>query len=122
MTASEEKKREIEIKIQAIEQRFDRKLQATKETIEIGKSPQKIISKRPIISICITFGLGFLSESVENAAARAKIIFDKSSYKHTYDGTQPFQKHNNTALISGAFKHGLKKRLTQKLIDSFYIC
>ena len=41
MTASEEKKREIEIKIQAIEQRFDRKLQATKETIEIGKSPQK---------------------------------------------------------------------------------
>lgn len=119
MMASEKKKREIEIKIQAIEQRFDRKLQATKETIEIGKSPQKIISKRPIISICITFGLGFLSGRISgNAAARKKIIFDKQEHVRSNDATQPFQKHNNTALISGAFKHGLKKRLTQKLIDS----
>ena len=119
MTSSEEKKREIEIKIQAIEQRFDHKLQATKEKIEIGKSPKKIISKHPIISIFITFGLGFLSGGKGgNAAARKKIISDKQEYVHSNDGMQAFQKQNNKALISGAFKHGLKKRLTQKLIDS----
>ena len=119
MTSSEEKKREIEIKIQAIEQRFDRKLQATKETIEIGKSPQKIISKRPIISICITFGLGFLSGRIGgNAATRKKIISEQQEYIHPNDGTKPFQRQNNKELISGALKHRLKKRLTQKLIDS----
>ena len=48
MTASEEKKREIEIKIQAIEQRFDRKLQATKETIEIASecTTERIYSRK----------------------------------------------------------------------------
>ena len=46
MTNSQLKKQEIEKKIQAIEQRFDNKFQATKETIELGKSPQKLVSKR----------------------------------------------------------------------------
>ena len=57
MTNSQLKKQEIEKKIQAIEQRFDNKFQATKETIELGKSPQKLVSKRPLSSLLITFGL-----------------------------------------------------------------
>ena len=55
MTNSQLKKQEIEKKIQAIEQRFDNKFQATKETIELSKSPQKLVSKRPISSLLITF-------------------------------------------------------------------
>ena len=61
MTNSQLKKQEIEERIQAIEQRFDNKFQATKETIELGRSPQKLVSKRPISSLLITFGLGLIA-------------------------------------------------------------
>jgi hypothetical protein len=72
MTNSQLKKQEIEERIQAIEQRFDNKFQATKETIELGRSPQKLVSKRPFGSLLITFGLGLIAGRVARAASTRK--------------------------------------------------
>ncbi len=74
MNSSQEKKQEIEKKIQAIEQRFDKKLRATRETIELGKSPQKFVSKRPIVSLFLTFSLGLLAGRVVGTASTRRKI------------------------------------------------
>ena len=118
MTSSQEKKRDIEKKIQAIEKRFDQKLQATKETIEIGKSPQKLVSKRPFSTLFITFGLGLLTGKVTGTAStRKKIPAD------THQGS--LQNHTNYAchlderrgLVSNEVKLSVKRRITQKIIN-----
>lgn len=118
MTCSQKKKRDIEKKIQAIEKRFDQKLQATKETIEIGKSPQKLVSKHPFSSLFITFGLGLLTGKVTGTAStRKKITAD------THQGS--LQNHSNYSShleeekgwVGSDVKQRVKRRITQRIID-----
>jgi len=118
MTNSQLKKQEIEERIQAIEQRFDNKFQATKETIELGRSPQKLVSKRPFGSLLITFGLGLIAGRVARAAStRKKFTSDthhNSLQKHSNDSSH-FEERRG--LVSNEVKLSVKRRITQKIIN-----
>ena len=119
MTSSQEKKRDIEKKIQAIEKRFDQKLQVTKETIEIGKSPQKLVSKRPFSSLLIFFGLGLLAgKMVGNGSSIRNITSDNQDYCQQNDHEHSDSLEERKDLDSSSLKKILKKRVKQKLIDS----
>ena len=119
MTSSQEKKRDIEKKIQAIEKRFDQKLQATKETIEIGKSPQKLVSKRPFSSLLIFFGLGLLAgKMVGNGSSIRNITSDNQDYCQQNDHEHSDSLEERKDLVSSSLKQLLKRRVKQKLIDS----
>jgi hypothetical protein len=118
MTSSQEKKRDIEKKIQAIEKRFDQKLQATKETIELGKSPQKLFSKKPFSLLFITFGIGLLAGKIaRNASSSQKNTSDNQDYSQQSD-----HKHSHSletkGLVSSSLKQLMKRRVRQKLVDS----
>ena len=118
MTNSQLKKQEIEKKIQAIEQRLNNKFQATKETIELGRSPQKLVSKRPLGSLLITFSLGLIAGRVARAAStRKKFISDTH-----HNSLQSHSKYSNQfqesrGLLSNEVKLSVKKRITQKIIN-----
>ena len=119
MTSSQEKKRDIEKKIQAIEKRFDQKLQVTKETTEIGKSPQKLVSKRPFSSLLIFFGLGLLAgKMVGNGSSIRNITSDNQDYCQQNDHEHSDSLEERKDLDSSSLKKILKKRVKQKLIDS----
>tara|TARA_X000000950_G_scaffold64567_1_gene79176 strand:+ start:866 stop:1297 length:432 start_codon:yes stop_codon:yes gene_type:complete len=119
MTSSQEKKRDIEKKIQAIEKRFDQKLQVTKETIEIGKSPQKLVSKRPFSSLLIFFGLGLLARKmVGNGSSIRNITSDNQNHCQQNDHEHSDSLEERKDLDSSSLKKILKKRVKQKLIDS----
>ena len=119
MTSSQEKKRDIEKKIQAIEKRFDEKLQATKETIEIGKSPQRLVSKRPFSSLLIFFGLGLLAgKMVGNGSSIRNITSDNQDYCQQNDHEHSDSLEERKDLVSSSLKQLLKRRVKQKLIDS----
>ena len=115
MTNSQLKKQEIEERIQAIEQRFDNKFQATKETIELGRSPQKLVSKRPLGSLLITFSLGLIAGRVARAAStRKKFISDTH-----HNSLQSHSKYSNQfqesrGLLSNEVKLSVKKELLKK--------
>jgi hypothetical protein len=115
MTNSQLKKQEIEKKIQAIEQRFDNKFQATKETIELGKSPQKLVSKRPISSLLITFGLGLIAGKVARAASTRK-RFPSDTHHNSLQNHSNYSSHfdERRGLVSNEVKLSVKRRITQK--------
>ena len=118
MTNSQVKKQEIEKKIQAIEHRFEKKFQATKETIELGTSPQKLVSKRPFVSLFLTFGLGVLAgKVVGTASTRKKITTDSHhSSQQNYSNYSSYW-DDGKELVGNAVKQRMKKRITQKVID-----
>ena len=119
MTSSQEKKRDIEKKIQAIEKRFDQKLQVTKETIEIGKSPQKLVSKRPFSSLFIFFSLGLLAgKMVRNGSSNSNITSNTQDYCQQNGHEHSDSLEERKDLDSSSLKKILKKRVKQKLIDS----
>ena len=119
MTSSQEKKRDIEKKIQAIEKRFDQKLQVTKETIEIGKSPQKLVSKRPFSSLFIFFSLGLLAgKMVRNGSSNSNITSNTQDYCQQNDHEHSDSLEERKDLVSSSLKQLLKRRVKQKLIDS----
>lgn len=120
MTTSQKKKKEIEKKIEAIEQRLDRKFQVTKEAIELGKSPQKLVSKRPFTSLFLTFGLGLLTGKMIAApfTVRENTSDIQSSYKQTYSKNSDHLEQG-TGLISYTVIQRVKKRIKQKILDSF---
>ena len=119
MTSSQEKKRDIEKKIQAIEKRFDQKLQVTKETIEIGKSPQKLVSKRPFSSLFIFFSLGLLAgKMVRNGSSNSNITSNIQDYCQQNGHEHSDSLEERKDLDSSSLKKILKKRVKQKLIDS----
>ena len=119
MTNSQEKKKNIEKKIQAIEKRFDQKLQATKETIEIGKSPQKLVSKRPFSSLFIFFSLGLLAgKMVRNGSSNSNITSNNQNYCQQNDHEHSDSLEERKSLVSSTIKQRLKRRISQKLIDS----
>ena len=119
MTNSQEKKKNIEKKIQAIEKRFDQKLQATKETIEIGKSPQKLVSKRPFSSLLIFFGLGLLAgKMVRNGSSNSNITSNTQDYCQQNGHEHSDSLEERKSLVSSSIKQRLKRRISQKLIDS----
>lgn len=119
MTNSQEKKKNIEKKIQAIEKRFDQKLQATKETIEIGKSPQKLVSKRPFSSLFIFFSLGLLAgKMVRNGSSNSNITSNNQNYCQQNDHEHSDSLEERKSLVSSSIKQRLKRRISQKLIDS----
>ncbi len=119
MTNSQEKKKNIEKKIQAIEKRFDQKLQATKETIEIGKSPQKLVSKRPFSSLFIFFSLGLLAGKMAiNGSSNSNITSNKQNYCQQNDHEHSDSLEERKSLVSSTIKQRLKRRISQKLIDS----
>lgn len=119
MTNSQEKKKNIEKKIQAIEKRFDQKLQATKETIEIGKSPQKLVSKRPFSSLFIFFSLGLLAgKMVRNGSSNSNITSNTQDYCQQNGHEHSDSLEERKDLDSSSLKKILKKRVKQKLIDS----
>tara|TARA_Y200000002_G_scaffold367282_1_gene359165 strand:+ start:402 stop:839 length:438 start_codon:yes stop_codon:yes gene_type:complete len=118
MTSSLEKKRDIEKKIKAIEKRFDQKLQATKETIEIGKSPQKLVSKRPFSSLFITFGLGLLAGKVAGTASTQKKI-TADMHQGSLQNHSNYSSHlvEEKGWVGSDLKQRVKRRITQKIID-----
>ena len=120
MMTSQKKKKEIEKKIEAIEQRLDRKFQVTKEAIELGKSPQKLVSKRPFTSLFLTFGLGLLTGKMIAASftVRENTSDIQSSYKQTYSKNSDHLEQG-TGLISDTVIQRVKKRIKQKILDSF---
>ena len=119
MTSSQEKKRDIEKKIQAIEKRFDQKLQVTKETIEIGKSPQKLVSKRPFSSLFIFFSLGLLAgKMVRNGSSNSNITSNTQDYCQQNGHEHSDSLEERKSLVSSSIKQRLKRRISQKLIDS----
>ncbi len=119
MTNSQEKKKNIEKKIQAIEKRFDQKLQATKETIEIGKSPQKLVSKRPFSSLFIFFSLGLLAGKMAiNGSSNSNITSNNQNYCQQNDHEHSDSLEERKSLVSSTIKQRLKRRISQKLIDS----
>ena len=120
MTTSQKKKKEIEKKIEAIEQRLDRKFQFTKEAIELGKSPQKLVSKRPFTSLFLTFGLGLLTGKMIAAplTLRENTSDSQTSDKKSYPKNSDHLDHG-TSLISDTVKQRVKKRIKQKILDSF---
>lgn len=119
MTNSQEKKKNIEKKIQAIEKRFDQKLQATKETIELGKSPQKLVSKRPFSSLFIFFSLGLLAgKMVRNGSSNSNITSNTQDYCQQNDHEYSDSLEERKSLVSSSIKQRLKRRISQKLIDS----
>ncbi len=119
MTNSQEKKKNIEKKIQAIEKRFDQKLQATKETIEIGKSPQKLVSKRPFSSLFIFFSLGLLAgKMVRNGSSNSNITSNTQDYCQQNGHEHSDSLEERKSLVSSSIKQRLKRRISQKLIDS----
>ena len=120
MTTSQKKKKEIEKKIEAIEQRLDRKFQVTKEAIELGKSPQKLVSKRPFTSLFLTFGLGLLTGKMIAGpfTVRENTSDIQSSYKQTYSKNSDHLEQE-TGLISYTVIQRVKKRIKQKILDSF---
>ena len=119
MTSSQEKKRDIEKKIQAIEKRFDQTLHVTKATIEIGNSPQKLVSKRPFSSLLIFFGLGLLAgKMVGNGSSIRNITSDNQDYCQQNDHEHSDSLEERKDLDSSSLKKILKKRVKQKLIDS----
>ena len=119
MTNSQEKKKNIEKKIQAIEKRFDQKLQATKETIEIGKSPQKLVSKRPFSSLFIFFSLGLLAGKMAiNGSSNSNITSNNQNYCQQNDHEHSDSLEETKSLVSSTIKQRLKRRISQKLIDS----
>lgn len=119
MTNSQEKKKNIEKKIQAIEKRFDQKLQATKETIELGKSPQKLVSKRPFSSLFIFFSLGLLAgKMVRNGSPNSNITSNTQDYCQQNDHEYSDSLEERKSLVSSSIKQRLKRRISQKLIDS----
>ena len=119
MTNSQEKKKNIEKKIQAIEKRFDQKLQATKETIEIGKSPQKLVSKRPFSSLFIFFSLGLLAgKMVRNGSSNSNITSNTQDYCQQNGHEHSDSLEERKSLVSNSIKQRLKRRISQKLIDS----
>ncbi len=119
MTNSQEKKKNIEKKIQAIEKRFDQKLQATKETIEIGKSPQKLVSKRPFTSLFIFFSLGLLAgKMVRNGSSNSNITSNTQDYCQQNGHEHSDSLEERKSLVSSSIKQRLKRRISQKLIDS----
>ena len=119
MTNSQEKKKNIEKKIQAIEKRFDQKLQATKETIELGKSPQKLVSKRPFSSLFIFFSLGLLAgKMVRNGSSNSNITSNTQDYCQQNDNEYSDSLEERKSLVSSSIKQRLKRRISQKLIDS----
>ena len=119
MTNSQEKKKNIEKKIQAIEKRFDQKLQATKETIELGKSPQKLVSKRPFSSLFIFFSLGLLAgKMVRNRSSNSNITSNTQDYCQQNDHEYSDSLEERKSLVSSSIKQRLKRRISQKLIDS----
>lgn len=119
MTNSQEKKKNIEKKIQAIEKRFDQKLQATKETIEIGKSPQKLVSKRPFSSLFIFFSLGLLAgKMVRNGSCNSNITSNTQDYCQQNGHEHSDSLEERKSLVSSSIKQRLKRRISQKLIDS----
>ena len=118
MTNSQEKKKNIEKKIQAIEKRFDQKLQATKETIEIGKSPQKLVSKRPFSSLFIFFSLGLLAgKMVRNGSSNSNITSNTQDYCQQNGHEHSDSLEERKSLVSSSIKQRLKRRISQKLID-----
>ena len=119
MTNSQEKKKNIEKKIQAIEKRFDQKLQATKETIEIGKSPQKLVSKRPFSSLFIFFSLGLLAgKMLRNGSSNSNITSNTQDYCQQNGHEHSDSLEERKSLVSSSIKQRLKRRISQKLIDS----
>ena len=119
MTNSQEKKKNIEKKIQAIEKRFDQKLQATKETIEIGKSPQKLVSKRPFTSLFIFFSLGLLAGKMAiNGSSNSNITSNNQNYCQQNGHEHSDSLEERKSLVSSSIKQRLKRRISQKLIDS----
>ena len=120
MTTSQKKKKEIEKKMEAIEQRLDRKFQVTKEAIELGKSPQKLVSKRPFTSLFLIFGLGFLTGKriAASLTIRENTSDIQSSYKQTYSKNSDHLEQG-TVLISDTVIQRVKKRIKQKILDSF---
>ena len=119
MTNSQEKKKNIEKKIQAIEKRFDQKLQATKETIEIGKSPQKLVSKRPFSSLFIFFSLGLLAGKMAiNGSSNSNITSNNQNYCQQNDHEHSDSLEERKSLVSSTIKQRLKRTISQKLIDS----
>lgn len=119
MTNSQEKKKNIEKKIQAIEKRFDQKLQATKETIELGKSPQKLVSKCPFSSLFIFFSLGLLAgKMVRNGSSNSNITSNTQDYCQQNDHEYSDSLEERKSLVSSSIKQRLKRRISQKLIDS----
>lgn len=119
MNSSQEKKQEIEKKIQAIEQRFDKKLRATRETIELGKSPQKFVSKRPIVSLFLTFSLGLLAGRVVGTASTRRKITSNTTYGDEQNNrSNRIHLEEENGLLSNTMKQRMKSRITQKIIDS----
>ena len=118
MTNSQLKKQEIEKKIQAIEQRLNNKFQATKETIELGRSPQKLVSKRPLGSLLITFGLGLIVGKVARAASTRK-RFTSDTHHNSLQNHSNYsnQFKERSGLVSNEVKLSVKKRITQKIIN-----